>query len=49
VFDDGPNAIMDVGLGSAGTATATIRMERVDDQGRGTYVSVNRVTLTLET
>ena len=29
-----------------GSASATIRMEQADDQGRGRYVSVNRVTMT---
>lgn len=48
VFEDGSSAFMDVALDATGLASATVRMDRVDDQGRGRYVSVNRVTLTLE-
>jgi hypothetical protein len=47
VFVDGATAIMDVHLDSADTASADVRMERLDDQGRGRYVCVNRVSLTL--
>ena len=47
VFDDAPTAVMDVALDSETTASATIRMERVDDQGRGRYRSTNRVSLAL--
>jgi hypothetical protein len=48
VFDAGPAAVMDVDLGSDTAASATIQMERVDDQGRGRYRSTNRVMLGLE-
>ena len=48
VFDDGPTAVMDVMLDSERTASATIEMEGLDDQGRGTYRSTNRVSLSLE-
>jgi len=49
VFDDRPGAEMDVLLRSDRAASATVRMERVDDQGRGRYVSTNRVSLQLKT
>jgi hypothetical protein len=39
---------MDVDLASDAAASATIQMERVDDQGRGRYRSTNRVSLGLE-
>jgi hypothetical protein len=48
VFDDGRAAVMDVDLASDAAASATIQMERVDDQGRGRYRSTNRVSLGLE-
>jgi hypothetical protein len=48
VFDDGREAVMDVELASETAASATIQMERVDDQGRGRYRSTNRVSLDLE-
>jgi hypothetical protein len=48
VFEDRASAFMEVPLDADGAASATIRMERVDDQGRGSYVSVNRVSFTLE-
>ena len=48
VFDDAPTAVMRVDLTGEGSASDTIRMERADDQGRGRYVSVNHVTLTLQ-
>jgi hypothetical protein len=48
VFEDRGSAVMDVPLGPEDSASATIRMERADDQGRGRYVSVNRVSLTLQ-
>jgi hypothetical protein len=47
VFVEGPDAIMDVHLDSEDTASAAVRMQRLDDQGRGRYVSVNHVSLTL--
>ena len=47
VFDDGPAAVIDVQLDSDEAASATVQMERVDDQGRGRYRSTNRVSLTL--
>lgn len=49
VFDERPAAEMDVPLNSPTRAAATIRIERVDDQGRGTYRCTNRVSLTLDT
>jgi len=48
VFVGGATAIMDVHLDSADAASAAVRMERLDDQGRGRYVSMNRVALTLQ-
>jgi len=48
VFDEGPTAVMRVDMDGEGSASATIQMEQVDDQGRGRYVSVNHVTLTLQ-
>ncbi len=48
VFDEGPTAVMRVDMVGEGSASATIQMEQVDDQGRGRYVSVNHVTLTLQ-
>jgi hypothetical protein len=48
VFDDAASSVMDVPLAGADAASATIRLDRPDDQGRGRYVSVNRVSLTLE-
>jgi hypothetical protein len=47
VFDDGRAAVMDVALDSDRSASATVRMERVDDQGRGRYGSTNHVSLVL--
>ena len=47
VFGGGPSSVMDVDLGSDDTASGSIRMERVDEQGRGRYRSTSRVSLTL--
>jgi hypothetical protein len=40
-----PRAEMTVPLDTHRLASGSVRMEREDDQGRGTYVSVNRVSL----
>jgi hypothetical protein len=47
VFDDGPAAVMDVALDSDRSASVTVQIERVDDQGRGRYRSTNRVSVVL--
>ena len=48
IFDEGPTGVMRVDMDGEGAASATIRMEQADDQGRGRDVSVNHVTLTLQ-
>ena len=45
VFEEGPGAVLMVKLDSEQAASATVELERADDQGRGRYVSVNRVSL----
>jgi hypothetical protein len=45
VFAGDPGAEMTVPFDTRRLASGTVRMEREDDQGRGTYVSLNRVSL----
>lgn len=45
VFAGSPRAEMTVPLDTDRLASGSVRMEREDDQGRGTYVSLNRVSL----
>jgi hypothetical protein len=45
VFAGGPGAEITVPFDTRRLASGTVRMEREDDQGRGTYVSLNRVSL----
>ena len=47
VFDSGPAAVLDVDLDGEDSASATIRLERADEQGRGRYHSTNRISLAL--
>jgi hypothetical protein len=45
VFAGSPRSEMTVPLDTDRLASGSVRMEREDDQGRGTYVSLNRVSL----